>query len=330
MDSTDSKRTRSYGPLSFDPKNGGKLSLTFDKAGAEHELFGIDAEQYIPIIHGKMDGRKVTLTKCRKTYPSGQNRDSARDAFTQTATVWTDTVYLGVHFNALPDIKFPWMSVSYTHLDSWLGIERLAVDKDGKHFMKPFEPVVVPITDDLRITFYRALYEEIGGRHSPYPEVLIAEISSEEAMPYAIDEEERKNTRAFRPYIDFYLRDFFNIVTGAPNYAYNIAAPSPYESRQLVKIYNRIPGYDPEASNRVEFSFTLSYDFIRSRFPLYLKTWVEKSSALKSACDMFFKRYYLSNIDIETQFSFLVQAVEAYHRRKFGDTYLECNDYIQV
>lgn len=328
---TDPDKTKFYGPLSFGPKNGAKLQLTFEQSEPEHLGFEIWKELCIPIIHGKMDGRKVTLAKCHKVRPSMQNRDTAGDAFTQTITVWSDTLFLGIHFNSLIDIQFPWMSVSYTHLSRWLGIERVVVGEDGKQALKPFEGVRVPVHDDLNILFYRALYEEVGENQSPYPVVLVAQLCPEDEMQFechASDDEHEAKT--FFPYIDRYLRDFLNLATGEPNYPFNISTVSPYDNKQRVKVFYRIPGYDPEASRRVEVSFTLSYDFIQSRFPLYLKTWVENSSALSSACDLFFKRYYLSNIDIETQFMFLVQAVEAYHRRKSGDTYLECSDYAQL
>ena len=328
---TDPEKTKFYGPLRFDSKNGGKLSLTFDEDGKTHEIIGSRASQGIPIVHGLMDGRKVTLIECHKTIPSWQSRDLARNAYTQTVSIWTDTVFVGAHFESLHAAKFNWMSVSFTHLDNWLGIERLDHDDDGKPYMKPFEPMVVHISNDLKIVFCRALYEEIGGRHSPYPEVLIAEIQSNVGMPYiSYDLEEEPEKKSFRSYIELYLRDFMNLVTGEPNYPFNIVAPSPYENRQLVKIYNRIPGYDPDAIRRVEWSFTIPYNFFQPRFPRHLKTWMERAEALRSACELYFKRYYLSNIDIETQFTFLIQAIEAYHRRISGDTYLDCDDYSQL
>ena len=321
---TDPDKTKFYGPLKFDPKNGGKLSLTFDMDGAEHEGFGNHADLCLPIVHGKMDGRKVTLTKCHKRYRSGENSDSARNAYTQTVSVWTDTVFLGVHFKSLLDIKFAWMSVSYTHLDNWLGIQRFPFNHDGQRT----QGVEAPVDDVLKILFYRATYEEIGEKRPPYPQVLVAQIAADEKMPYESQaNEEELATRAFHPYIDRYLRDFLNLVTGEPNYPFNISSVSPYDNKQLVKIFYRIPGYDPEARRRVEVSFTFAYEFIQPRFPFYLKNWVENSSALQLACDLFFKRYYLSNIDVETQFTFLVQAIEAYHRRKYGDTYLDLMDY---
>ena len=98
---TDPDMTKFYGPLKFDPKNGGKLQLTFDGDEVQHGTLGRAEEVRVPIIHGKMDGRKVTLVNCTNTLPSMQNQDNARDAFTKTAYVWTDTVFVGVHFDTL-------------------------------------------------------------------------------------------------------------------------------------------------------------------------------------------------------------------------------------
>ena len=328
---TDPEKTKFYGPLRFDPKNGGKLSLTVDRVGADHVLFDTFANLCIPIVHGKMDGRKVTLIRCHKRFGGGWNRDSAGDAYVQTAIVWTNLVFLGVHFESLKDIQFPWMSVSYTHMDRWLGIERFHVDDDGKPSMQPFPGIGVRIDDDLDILFYRASYENIGDNNPPHPEVLIAEIRPVRIMAFASPSvNEQEVSQAYYPYIFRYLRDFLNLVTGEPNNPFNIATNSPYDERQLVKIFCRIPGYDPNADRRIEASFTIEYDFIKSKLPEYLKTWISKSSVITSACDLYFKRYYLSNIDVETQFLFLVQAIEAYHRQKKGDTYLDPVDYSRV
>ncbi len=324
----DPTEAKFYGPLSFDPKKGGKLSLTFDDAGAEHPVFESSRDQCIPIVHGKIDGRKVTLIRCHKRYSSGSNRDIARDAYTQTAIIWTDYVFLGVHFRSLQDIAFNWMSASYTHLDNWLGIQRLAHDEDGEPYMKPFEGVATSTSDGLYILLYRASYENIETNIAPNPEVLIVEIQSDDKMGLGEnvnDDADAGNTLI--PYIDRYVRDFLNLVTGEPNYPFNIATRSPYNEKQLVKIFYRIPGFDPDARRRVEVSLTVNYEFIESNFPTYLRTWIEKSKALRSACDLYFKRYFLSNIDVRTQFLFLVQAVEAYHRSLHKDVYIEPEDY---
>ena len=209
-------------------------------------------------------------------------------------------------------------------MNKWLGIERFPFNADGR----TTQGVEVPLYNDLKILFYRATYEEIGENRVPNPHVLVAEIVADENMPYeshaTVDGHE---TRAFHPYIDRYLRDFLNIVAGKPNYPFNISCMSPYDSKQLVKVFYRIPGYDPDTYRRVEVSFTVDYELIQLRFPSLLKTWIEKSMALRSASDLYFKRYYLSNIDVETQFIFLVQAVEAYHRSLHKDVYIEPDDY---
>lgn len=324
----DPDQTKYYGPLYFDPKNGGKLTLTTDEIKEDHPFFDITSRLCIPIVHGKMDGRKVTLTRCYQQFWSGQNRDNARDANTQTILIWTDTVFLGVHFESLIDIKFTWMSVSYTNLDQWLGKERFAIDNDGKPYMKPFERVLVAVRDDLKISFSRAPFKEIGTYQSPYSEVLVAEIATNESMPYMTRTTENwNNDDAFFSYIDRYLRDFLNLVTGEPNYPFNISAASPYDCKQLVKVFYRIPGYDEDASHRVEVSFTFAYQFIASKFAIYLRSWIEMSMALRPTLDLYFKQYYQSQIDVETQFSILIQSMEAFHRRKYGNSYLEPNDY---
>ena len=325
---TDPVKTKFYGPLSFDPKNGGKLSLTFEDTGADHASFDNPSDLCIPIVHGKMDGRKVTLIRCHKRYGSGSNRDNAGDAYSQTAIIWTDFVFLGVHFRSLQDIAFDWISASYTHLDNWLGLESLAFDDDAKPYMKPFEGMAASISDNLYILLYRALYENIEKITAPYPEVLIVEIQSNERMRFGENVEvDVYDGTTLIPYIDRYVRDFLNLVTGEPNYPFNIATRSPYDGKQLVKIFYRIPGFDRDARRRVEVSFTFAHQFIESRFASLLKTWIVKSRDLRSACDLYFKRYYLSNIDVETQFIFLVQAVEAYHRSLHKDVYIEPDDY---
>ena len=166
--------------------------------------------------------------------------------------------------------------------------------------MKPFEGLAAPINSDLSILFYRATYEHIAKSPISFPEVLIAEVQSNDKMPFAdFTNEDIHDDRTLFTYIDRYLRDFLNLVTGEPNYPFNVATRSPYDEKQLVKIFYRIPGFDPDAHRRVEVSFTVAHQFIESRFASLLKTWIEKSRDLRSACDLYFKRYYLSTIDVE-------------------------------
>jgi len=324
---TDQHKTKFYGPLAFDPKNGGKLSLTFDESHEDHEALGSMDQLCIPLVHGRMDGRQVTLIKCQKTIPSWQNRDDSGDGFTQTSTVWTDTVLLGAHFNSLRDIEFNWMRVSYTHMERWLGYRSWTTNEKGEPELRPFQHRLVELESDLNVLIRSALYEEVGNRQVPYPRVPVAQIISDRKLPF---HGRADDSEAFFPYIDHYLRDFMNLVTGEPNYPFNIATVSPYEGEQLVRIYYRIPGYDPNANRKVESAFTFEYGDFFSQFPSLLSNWLSESSKLTSACELFFKRYFLSNIDIETQFLYLVQAVEAYHRQQQGDTYLIPEDYSRI
>lgn len=320
----DPHKTKFYGPLAFDPKNGGKLSLTYDKSHEHHEAIGSFARLCIPLVHGRMDGRKVTLIQCNNTRPGWQSRNKSGGGFTQTSTVWTDTVILGAHFNSLREIQFNSIVVSYTHMESWLGYRRWTRNDKGEPILQPFHQILVPIKTDVNILFRGVNYEEVGNPQSPYPRVLVAQIISDGKLPlYG----RRDDDEAFFPYIDRYLRDFMNLVTGEPNYPFNIATVSPFNDKQLVRFYYRLSGYDQDAHRQVEVSFTVAHQDIESRFPLLLKTWIEKSKSLRSACDLYFKRYYLSNIDVQTQFLFLVQAVEAYHRGLHKDVYIEPVDY---
>lgn len=328
---TDCEHTKFYGPLQFDPKSGGKLSLTFDKSMSDHPIMGNTADKYIPLIHGKMDGRKVTLTKCRKTYPHGQNRDKERDAFTMTAIVKTATVILGAHFDSLRDIEFAWMSASFTSLDEWMGGEITEFDDQGYARILRRNPTGVMLHNGTKIVFQRSNYEEVGASTVPYPEIMVATVIPDGNMRFTVcKSEDGMDAVSYFQYIDCHLRDFLAFATGTPTYPFNVFGKTAFEAEQYIRIYYQIPGYDPAAHRRVEASFTFQYEFVESRLPTLLNNWIEFSKTMRSVCELYFKRYYISNVDNESQFQILVQAAEAYHRRKYGDTYLECYDYIHI
>ncbi len=83
-----------------------------------------------------------------------------------------------------------------------------------------------------------------------------------------------------------------------------------------------------ETSSKIHpFDMLFTFRDISDRFEDILKNWFEKSEILKPVYNLYFGTLYNPQMYLQHQFLSLIQAVEAYHRRKFGGKYLSDEDY---
>lgn len=68
---------------------------------------------------------------------------------------------------------------------------------------------------------------------------------------------------------------------------------------------------------------------LRERLESYLTNWINKAELLGPVYDLFFATRFNPYIYCEHAFLSLIQAVETYHRRRFGGKYLTDDEYQQ-
>ena len=64
----------------------------------------------------------------------------------------------------------------------------------------------------------------------------------------------------------------------------------------------------------------LPFPYLHQEWSELIPRWIAKSETIKPAYDMYLASHYNPHLYIENQLLFLTQAVETFHRRKYGDT----------
>ncbi len=317
---------RLAGILSFDPKVGGKLALTFEQP--VHKGLGSEVDLYweFPIVLGQMNGIAVTLKDCTVGSPWRTNYGVCFT--TQTITIYAKTIFKGYHFNKIEDIVFEALSVSYTYLGKWMKQRSFEIDKEFggvRPVSAPLEPVEISLNDHLKIYFWYKPNDEWDLTEAGVPlqgGVTLITIAPKGRLHYDIGDDN------YFGFINSHLRDLLTFATGEPNYPFDIQSIVKTMDRyRAIDIYYQIPGYDPEAIQSLEMFFTFRFADVEGSFPKYLLNWICVSKELRSVCVLYFKSYYQRNLDLETQFLFLARALEGYHRQLYGGTYLSKEKY---
>jgi len=66
---------------------------------------------------------------------------------------------------------------------------------------------------------------------------------------------------------------------------------------------------------------------IQDQIEIYFNNWISKAESLKPVYDLYFSTFYNPHLYLESQFLSLAQAIETYHRRRFGGKYQTDEQY---
>lgn len=301
------------GTLSFDPVNGGHLELMLYDP---HEFFGKNKPSKIDIIHGLVQTSEVTLRGCH--FRSGSHSIPGFDEI----KISVDYIYMKYHFDRIEDIVFKKMSVSYTHLNSWMyhysfNIFRMSENiRDFNVFYNPFESLNIPLDDNLNIRFHYDI-----ARNSS-----ITGVSLQNEARITITPQEKLHFDKYYSFFDFHLPNFLTLATGQTNYPFGIRGTIPDNPRP-VSIYYKILGYvdKPRSISYMEMLF--AFKDVENNLSTYLSNWINKSKILWAVYDEYFKFYYQRYIDRKPQFLSFTRALETYHRNLYDGVYLTPEEY---
>ncbi len=305
------------GTLSFDPINGGHLELMLDKT---HEFFAGDGSSKIDIIHGLVQGSVVTLQDCY--FSRGRHSAPGFDEVKMAV----DYIYMGNRFNTAEDIEFEELSVSYTHLNNWMyhyssEIFRMSENvHDFNVLYNPFEPLNIPLDDNLNIRFH---YDIIRGstRDSSTNGVLLQNESRITIIP-----QKKLLFNEYYRLFNFHLPNFLTLATGLTNYPFGIRGTVPDYPRP-VSIYYKILGYVDKPRSISYMRMLFSFKDVKENLSTYLPNWINKSEELWAVYDEYFKFYHQKYIDPKPQFLSFARALEAYHRNLYDGVYLTPEEY---
>ncbi len=304
------------GILRFTPNEGAILDLI----GSFKDIKEMNKRLNPEIILGaSSNGKNITLHKCFETESNLSIPGSLTSSF------YANEVFVGAHFQKSEDIKFRGLSIRYSYLDEWIGISGFDIQYfDKKEVVikhKQSEPIQASIGEDCII----------------FIDILAAMHSVHSIVQKEMSIEQRTYLRVKHP-VEKSLDEYWSIIRQIQNFlSLGIAEPvCPLEiigeteaNKEIisVKIYYHLPEISEAFKTIYPHDMLFTFKDISDRFEMLLKNWFEKASTLEPVYDLYFGTLYNPWMYLQHQFLSLIQAVEAYHRRKFEGKYQSDEDY---
>lgn len=302
------------GTLKFTPNEGAILDLIGSFRDAENNKM---SEPEI-ILGISSDGKNVTLHKCFEI------QSDVSFPGLSTSSFYANEVFVGTHFQKSEDIKFRKLSIRYSYLDEWVNISgfdiRYPDEKEVVIKYKQPKPIQANIGKGYKILIdFQPTY--------PIHSVVQKEASIKQRAYIRIEYPVEKSLNKYWNII-YHIQNFLSLGITEP--AYPLAITGITEANKQVEIYY----YSPEISKtpKILYSRNMLFTFkdISDKFEIFLRNWFEKATTLGPVYDLYFGTLYNPRMYLQHRFLSLIQALEAYHRRKFEGKYLSDNDYAQI
>lgn len=324
----DNPKKQILGMLRFVPGEGAVLDLM----GSFVELKSTDVSFEPEVVLGTSSiGKKITLHKCFET------KECCSTSGFPTSSFYANIVFIGWHFTKPENLKFKSFFVNYPYFEEWskIGVfsHRWESEEKSKKYEMKYElpePVEAKINNS-KISFdhdLNIIYD------------LLREVNLKHTTFIKIEPEDELHFEEYQSIL-YYLQNFLSLATRRAIYPLSIKATaeqykhvSTFSTGKVhhppIEIfYNVIDKVDlSEKLNHYSMLFT--FEDISGQFETYLQNWFDKAELLKPVYDIFFGTLYKPSMYLEVQFLSLIQAVESYHRRRFGGKYLSDDDYKEV
>lgn len=323
------------GTLSFDGSNHARLKLI----GSFREINDILASPARgfapPIILGvAVSGQRVTLYQCMQV-----NRTINLSGYDlQTSSFEARAVFVGAHLTTTEELMFSKFAIRYDRLGDWaqlsgftMSLESGEAGRMSRFTLKyelPDEYCVV--LDGFEVAFPATFHW--GGNQVDQPEIrqsLFVEVRPNAPATFS----------AFlNPYF-YHVQNFLSLGIGQPVYPVEVRATlpvsvsegqTPHTHPQQLQVYyahNRSGASDAQVQ---PWDMLFSLRDLGTFYESCLQQWFLKASDLKPVYDLYFATLYGSGVYLESRFLNFSQALETYHRRRIGGTYLDEAQFAEV
>ncbi|MDO9289147.1 MAG: hypothetical protein Q7T83_10180 [Thermodesulfovibrionales bacterium] len=323
------------GTLKFHPVEGAYLELI--GSFKEYDDIVNSKFSHVDIILGITTNNKLlTLYKC---FLSKAKASHSPDSSFVATTFFANVVFIGCHFEKGEDILFDSLSINYSHLEDWTGITGFRFarhDTDEQTLCAISYKYPQKVEADLGSLKIVLNHEFTYGGPSFY------EYNLKQTTYITMQPNQPMHFNGYKSDICYHIQNFLSLATGKATYPLAVKAKSKENKKRLLggKIFDDV--YEdififfslkklPDLSKKPHPSDVLfSYSDIADSFEKYLQNWVAKAEILRPVYDLYFGTLYNPSMYLEYQFLSLIQAVESYHRRKYGGQYLSDDDYSPI
>ena len=308
------------GTLKYSPVNGAILDLieSFKKNRDINQLLQPD------IISGNSsDGKEITLHKCFET-----SFNIGSPGFT-SSSFYANIVIIGQHFPKPEDIKFRNLSVNYQYFEEWSKIGVFSYHRNPGETFKKYEvkyeapePVEAKI-DNFKISFAHNF--NVSGD-------WLREVNLKRTTFIKIEPEHELHFEEYQNIL-YHLQNFLSLATMRAIYPLSIKATteqnkiiSPFSNGKVhypsIDIFYNVMGKQDLSKKLTHYDMLFTFEDISGQFETYIQNWFGKADKLKPVYDLFFGTLYNPSMYLELQFLSLIQAIESFHRRRYGGEYL--------
>lgn len=270
-------------------------------------------------------GKYITLQDCFLT-------NTTLNGGFVTSSLSVQRIFIEVHFETVEEIKFKSISVHYAHLDEWVDKTGFNVDHSKLHkgrlavkYQQP-KPIKVTVGD------YEIMIQNVGPSTS-FDRLNEMRISQKAWI--TISSVQEKSLDDYLA-ISRHIQNFLSLAMSSPTHPLTMQGETEANKEILengkafyypVKIFYK-PLYFPtnkKALHQLEMLFTLPD--VEEKFAVYIANWINKANLLGPVYDLYFSTLYNPYMYLESKFLNLIQAIETYHRRKFGGKYQSDEEY---
>jgi len=323
------------GIIKFHPVEGATLELIGDDftvdlfeihSDSDQLIFGkpliTKRDRDVQIVWGYTEkGDPVTLYRCF------YNGDIWATGY-RGAKYRVQVILIGHHFEKYEDIKFNSILIHYTYLEQWLGITGFSgaftrpnrtKRTSGQIKYKTPKPLKINVNNFI-LAFYYNFYLT-GDR--------FVDVRAEQKTLIEIIPNQKLHYDDYQGKIIYHIRNFVSLGLQIPILPLSIQGVMKVKRQEkFITIFHNIKGASlSEKKKFQEKNMLFGYQNISDDFPNYLKNWFDKAEKLKSVFDLYFGLLYIPSIYVHLEFLTLAQALETYHRRMYGGTYMSQDDY---
>lgn len=308
------------GTLKFDSDEGANLEVV--------GRFFNDNKFEVDIILGRTsNGEDITLYKCFIMSSSYNNKGGS------VTKIYSNIIFEGVHFNQLADINFKEISCHYSNLDEWAWMNGFDVKQNfnnqievkyqlpSKEIVEINEDYTVEIYPDIQVPNNNLVQKEMTISQKIYTKIINKNSES--------FEEHMNELRHIQNFISLGISKPVVIMELVGKTEFNREFYNEYIHYPIVKIYFKVKSLEQSQKNIVPMQMLFNLQDIKAELKDILKLWFNKKEILGSIIDLYFGTQYNSDMYLEQKFSYLVQAIEAYHRRTRKNSGIEDDKHEQ-
>lgn len=299
------------GTLRFLPKT----AISLELHGSLH--FSKSSELLIlEILHGQSsEGKEITLYDCFET----NNTEIS-------SNIVVNHVFIGKWFHEPEDIKFPFVRVSYEHLEEWLGgirFERKLARRPFSVKHNPPQALTVKLPSiGARLTLnytFSAKSEMIHSAELSHTDCFELRPRKQQNYRWYID-----NLHTLHVFLVLLIGGIIRVrtVTGFGDMTGNVGRRI---IREEIEIHAVPVEMKPDKVDTWDMIFKLPV--LRDNIQNYLDKWFAEFELLAPVYDLFLPIMSRHSRYHETIFLNLTQVIEAFHRRIYGNLYLDDKDY---